>query len=234
MAPRQLAEAREVLDRKLRAVDDHIAFWERQLGHLQTEVSKVLLDRPRDAVSFAVEVCRVLREVWKAGPSRSLIQQDLDEALDQMNSAYSQEQERLIEQMVAWDQQLDSGVAADDPRGSIRAMSGKLDAATVLFDWALAAARRLREQWIDQLNASASAPPAEESNRFAKRGRDWEVRFEGVNASFRDAVGMFYINHLLHHPDGKFTPTELRRVWCAPGSRQVHNGTACPARGQPP
>jgi eukaryotic-like serine/threonine-protein kinase len=23
-------------------------------------------------------------------------------------------------------------------------------------------------------------------------------------------------------------------VWCAPGSRQVHNGTACPARGQPP
>jgi hypothetical protein len=26
----------------------------------------------------------------------------------------------------------------------------------------------------------------------------------------------------------------LQPVWCAPGSRQVHNGTACPARGQPP
>jgi hypothetical protein len=73
--------------------------------------------------------------------------------------------------------------------------------------------RGIRVHLQNSQTAGAIEPrAAEDGNVFRRDGEDWFVRFEGVEAIFRDWAGLSYIAHLLNHPQEGYTAKEMRAV----------------------
>jgi hypothetical protein len=158
----QGSKDRIVLSLKFQAVNRHMEHYENLISQVNTEVEKVLLLGDFEMPAVVGGFRDVLAEAWRAGPARSLINEDLKCVEQELGEAYVSERTSLMNNYQAALiklQALRQNAGGEDEQ--IKEISVMMGTALDLWDMALVPARSLRQRLSAQLNQESVAALAE-------------------------------------------------------------------------
>jgi hypothetical protein len=174
----------------------------------QRNCSSYFFNRPLASLDdeyegFVDKIVLILNRVYTAGPSLSLIREDLDEVEGRMDSEFArrlrEHQERFTEKLQKFNDLRSEVKSGDDPRRTALLIVEMLMASIELFDAKLEPARRLRSEIMGKLSGTDTTQSPGTGGVFRRAGGHWEVRFEAKSDLLPDSVGIFYLNILLNN-----------------------------------
>ena len=182
-------EAREILAEKLKVVVSYVGFNEQRLEHLATEMTKLALEVPPAGIDRLLdEINRILDEVYIAGPSRSLIQGDLDSLEARLGPEFAQRKQARIVRLVAARQAVIEGRRGEDVRLWRAALGDMLAAFIELLETAIEPAGLLRGEIIQKLEQPGTALEPIARNEFRREGEVWLLAFNLEKQRFKDCT----------------------------------------------